>query len=145
MLTDRERELLKHALGYGRSLTSYRNRFVAAPNSDDGRAWASLAERGLAKCTRKGSELFGGDCYVVTEAGKAELFSGPVVVHKAWRVVVDNGDRSDVVCTVHAHSAGAARASVVRDLVDIGNNWRDALGYIKSVRRARSSDVTVPA
>lgn len=53
-LLDRERELVRHALGccdgYGRrALEGYRNHFVASDGSKDDVVWQSLVTRGLAE------------------------------------------------------------------------------------------------
>lgn len=74
-LLDRERELVRHALGcwdgYGRRpVEGYRNHFVASTGSADDRAWQSIATRGLAVAGRFVLDQTGGSTiYYVTREG----------------------------------------------------------------------------
>lgn len=74
-LLDRERELVRHALGcwdgYGRRpVEGCRNHFVASTGSADDRAWQSIATRGLVVAGRLVLDQTGGSTiYYVTREG----------------------------------------------------------------------------
>lgn len=72
MLTEAERENMRHALGLSRKPKPYRNYFVTDPHSDDGRCWERLCMRGLAEA-RPYRFASGTKCYRVTEAGRRAL------------------------------------------------------------------------
>ena len=68
-----ERDILRHALGLGRSNREYRNHFVTGPGSTDYPHCEALVAAGL-MTKRPGHPLSGGDpIYYVTEAGRAAL------------------------------------------------------------------------
>lgn len=65
-----QHDILRHALGLGRSAREYRNHFVTGPGSTDYPHCEELVKAGL-MTRREGSHLSGGDpIYVVTEAGR---------------------------------------------------------------------------
>lgn len=69
-MTPAQRDLARHALGLPNvSRKSYRNRFVAPAESEDGKAWTDLVVQGLAR-RRDGTELSGGmDMFWLTREG----------------------------------------------------------------------------
>jgi hypothetical protein len=70
-ISEEQRDILRHALGLGRSAREYRNHFVTGPGSTDYPHCEALVSEGLmTRC--EGHKLSGGDpIYSVTEAGKA--------------------------------------------------------------------------
>ena len=70
MVTDRMKQLLRHALGLNRRQTSYRNYYVAARGSPEMQLWEEMLEAGLA---RRGRPVSYGRCYQVTDAGRAAV------------------------------------------------------------------------
>jgi hypothetical protein len=67
-LTDRERDVMRHALGLTVADKPYRNYFVAG--AKDIPTWEGLAERGLAE---RGAPTKGWNVYCVSEAGELAL------------------------------------------------------------------------
>ena len=68
-----QQDILRHALGLGRSDREYRNHFVTGPGSTDYPHCESLVADGL-MTKRPGHPLSGGDpIYTVTELGRAAL------------------------------------------------------------------------
>ena len=68
-MTEKQRDILRHALGLGRERNSYRNHFVTGPGSDDYADCEALVAAGLMH-RREGNPLSGGDpIYSVTKAG----------------------------------------------------------------------------
>lgn len=60
MMTPKQRELARHALGFdGENKASYRNRFCAGPGSTDFNDWEDLVAKGLA--TKRTDGPWGGD------------------------------------------------------------------------------------
>ena len=83
-VTDKQRDILRHALGFGRrTRPGWRNHFVTGPGSDDYADCEALVAAGL-MTKRSGGPLSGGDpVYRVTDAGEALLIgrktpNGPV-------------------------------------------------------------------
>lgn len=71
-MNSEQKDILRHALGIGRSTREYRNHFVTGPGSDDYPHCEALVAAGLMD-RREGSILSGNDpVYTVTEAGKIE-------------------------------------------------------------------------
>lgn len=72
-MTDEQRAIMRHTLGYGGRNPGYRNRFVTGPGSTDHPHCEALVAAGL--MTKKaGNPLSGGDdIYSVTDAGRAAL------------------------------------------------------------------------
>lgn len=69
MLTVKQRDLIRHALGLTRQRISYRNHFVTGEGSDDYPEWMKMVEIGAAR-RRKGNAITGGDdVFYVTWAG----------------------------------------------------------------------------
>jgi len=70
-VTDKQREILRHALGFGRrTRPGWRNHFVTGPGSDDYADCEALVAAGL-MTKRSGGPLSGGDpVYRVTDAGQ---------------------------------------------------------------------------
>ena len=70
-VTDKQREILRHALGFGRrTRPGWRNYFVTGPGSDDYADCEALVAAGL-MTKRSGGPLSGGDpVYRVTDAGQ---------------------------------------------------------------------------
>lgn len=67
-----QRDILRHALGLGRSNREYRNHFVTGPGSTDYPHCEALVESGMMR-RYEGCPLTGGDpMYIVTDAGKKE-------------------------------------------------------------------------
>lgn len=68
---DRQIDLSRHALGLdGRRKTSYRNRFVIGPGSEDYAAWMAMVEAGDATRRDGATVPFGGcDVFYLTEQG----------------------------------------------------------------------------
>ncbi len=72
-LTNKQREIILHALGLTRGSREYRNHFVTGPGSDDYADCEALVAAGLMAKLR-GNVLTGGDpCYVVTDGGRQAL------------------------------------------------------------------------
>ena len=72
-MTEKQRDILRHALGLGRERNSYRNHFVTGPGSDDYDDCEALVAAGLMS-KRGGGPLSGGDpVYRVTDAGQDAL------------------------------------------------------------------------
>jgi hypothetical protein len=70
MVTSEQRDILRHALGLGRSDREYRNHFVTGPGSADYPHCQALVAEGL-MTRRDGHPLSGGDpVFSVTEAGR---------------------------------------------------------------------------
>ena len=68
-----QNDILRHALGLGRSERKYRNHFVTGPGSTDYPHCEALVAEGL-MTKSPGHPLSGGDpIYYVTEAGRAAL------------------------------------------------------------------------
>jgi hypothetical protein len=68
--TERQIDILRHALGLNRGKEAYRNHFVTGKGSSDYADCCALVETGL-MVYRKGNELTGGDdLFQVTEAGR---------------------------------------------------------------------------
>ncbi len=50
MINDRQKRLVRHALGLdGTRRSTYRNRWITHPNSDDRDEWQALVDQGLAQ------------------------------------------------------------------------------------------------
>ena len=77
-ITDRQRDILRHALGVGRGRTAgWRNYFCTGPGSDDYDDCEALVAAGL-MTKRSGGPLSGGDpVYRVTDAGQDALVGRP--------------------------------------------------------------------
>ena len=72
-ITDKQREIILHALGLNRRDREYRNHFVSGSGSDDYQHCEELVTAGL-MTRHKGNVLSGGDnIYIVTDAGRAAL------------------------------------------------------------------------
>ena len=72
-ISEKQRDILKHALGVGRGRTGWRNHFCTGPGSDDYADCEALVAAGLMK-KRSGGPLSGGDpVYSVTDAGQDVL------------------------------------------------------------------------
>jgi hypothetical protein len=70
-----QHQILRHALGLGRSSREYRNHFVTGPGSTDYPHCEALVAAGL-MTKRPGHALSGGDpIYSVTDAGRTALAS----------------------------------------------------------------------
>lgn len=73
-LTERQRELMRHALGLSQKKESYRNYFAAAPGTDDFHEWVNMQLSGAAMRGRTinqpPNELV---IFHVTEAGRRAL------------------------------------------------------------------------
>jgi hypothetical protein len=67
-MTDRELQVMRHALGLHISDVAYRNHYVAG--ADDIPLWDALVDRGLAE---RGHPTPGWRVYSVTDAGRAAL------------------------------------------------------------------------
>lgn len=75
-----QQDILRHALGLGRSDREYRNHFVTGPGSTDYPHCEALVKAGF-MTRREGSELSGGDLiYLVTEAGRIAVRMKPRAV-----------------------------------------------------------------
>lgn len=73
LMTDEQRDILRHALGLGRGSREYRNHFVTGPGSTDYLHCEALVAAGM-MAKRSGNPLSGGDdIYSVTDAGRAAL------------------------------------------------------------------------
>jgi hypothetical protein len=95
-VNDKQRDILRHALGVGRGRAGWRNHFVTGPGSDDYADCEALVAAGL-MTKRSGGPLSGGDpVYRVTDAGQDLL-----VGRKTPNV---RGNRPDAAC-------GLARAA----------------------------------
>lgn len=71
-LSDRERQVMQHALGLDQSLTPYRNHFCAG--HADTETWDGLVARGLATRREEGDLPHGAFItYHVTDAGRTAL------------------------------------------------------------------------
>ncbi len=70
-ISDKQRDILRHALGVGRGRTAgWRNHFCTGPGSDDYSDCEALVAAGL-MTKRSGGPLSGGDpVYRVTDAGQ---------------------------------------------------------------------------
>ncbi len=77
-ITDKQRDILRHALGVGRGRTTgWRNHFCTGPGSDDYADCEALVAAGL-MTKRSGGPLSGGDpVYRVTDAGQDLLVGRP--------------------------------------------------------------------
>ena len=74
-ITEKQREIMRHALGLNRGNRDCRNHFVTGPGSDDYTHCEELVAAGLMN-KRAGNMLSGGDdIYSVTDAGRAALKS----------------------------------------------------------------------
>lgn len=72
-MTENQRDIMRHALGYGSRNPGYRNHFCTGPGSTDYPHCEALVEAGMMS-RREGSALSGGDyVYHVTDAGRAAL------------------------------------------------------------------------
>jgi len=72
-MTPKQRDILKHALGFGRGSPGWRNHFCTGPGSDDYGDCEALVAAGL-MTKRSGGPLSGGDpVYCVTDAGQDAL------------------------------------------------------------------------
>ena len=68
-IDDKQRDILRHALGVGRGPAGWRNHFVTGPGSNDYADCEALVAAGL-MTKRRGCQLSGGDSvYRVTDAG----------------------------------------------------------------------------
>ena len=82
LITNEQRNILRHALGIEREGYVYRNHFVTGPGTDDYEHCESLVAAGLMQ-RREGSPLSGGDpIYSVTEAGRAAVSPAPTFERK---------------------------------------------------------------
>lgn len=77
-ITSEQRDILRHALGYGRrTAPGWRNHFVTGPGTTDHPHCEALVAAGL-MTKREGSALSGWDAvYTVTAEGKAAARSPP--------------------------------------------------------------------
>ena len=73
-ISDKQRDILRHALGFGRrTRPGWRNHFVTGPGSDEYTDCEALVAAGL-MTKRSGGPLSGGDpVYRVTDAGMDAL------------------------------------------------------------------------
>jgi hypothetical protein len=72
-MTEKQREIMRHALGYGSRNPGYRNHFCTGPGSTDYPHCEALVEAGM-MAKRGGNALSGGDnVYQVTDTGRAAL------------------------------------------------------------------------
>ncbi len=73
MMTEAQREIMRHTLGLNRRDSEYRNHFVTGPGSADYPHCEAMVAAGLME-KRTGNVLSGGDdIYSVTDAGRAAL------------------------------------------------------------------------
>ena len=72
-MNEEQRDIMKHALGYGGRNPGYRNHFCTGPGSTDYPHCEELVAAGL-MTRRDGGQLSGGDyIYSVTDSGRAAL------------------------------------------------------------------------
>ena len=73
MMTNEQRDILRHALGLGRGSREYRNHFVTGPGTTDYPHCEALVTAGLMR-RRDLNPLSGGELlYSVTDAGRVAL------------------------------------------------------------------------
>ena len=75
MITDRQREILRHALGLNRGVREYRNRFVTGEGSKDFADCEALVAAGL--MARHSVAWIPDFTYVVTEIGRRAACTAP--------------------------------------------------------------------
>ena len=93
-MTPKQRDIMKHALGFGRgSSPGWRNHFCTGPGSDDYADCETLVAAGL-MTKRSGGPLSGGDpAYRVTDAGQDALVGRKTPNDKAKRGTRAHDDR----------------------------------------------------
>jgi hypothetical protein len=69
-MTPEQRDVMRHALGLGRSDREYRNHFVTGPGSADYPHCEALVAAGLMKRFPPSSLTGGDDCFTVTATGR---------------------------------------------------------------------------
>lgn len=69
MITDIERDLMKHAMGFDSATPFYRNHFAAWPGSDNDNQWGHLVIGGYAEVTAVPNDIFPYVFYRVTQKG----------------------------------------------------------------------------
>jgi len=75
-LTERQKEIIQHALGLNRSDEPYRNKFVAGPGSSRWDDLIALELRGYVKRMSAGIELLSGNVFFwITESGAKAIGS----------------------------------------------------------------------
>ncbi len=76
-MTDRQRELARHALGLPNKMrTSYRNRFVAVSGHDDYEDWLRMVLDGYAEMRDHGTLPYaGGSLFWLTETGARQALN----------------------------------------------------------------------
>jgi hypothetical protein len=92
MMTPRQIELARHAIGLSGQATSYRNSFVAGPGHADYAEWQAMVENGHAVC-RGGESLpfSGSDLFAMTAAGaQAVLRRGEKLDPKVFPDIVQD-------------------------------------------------------
>lgn len=124
-LLDRERELVRHALGcwdgYGRrTKEGYRNHFVASVGSRDDLTWQSIATRGLAKAGRFHLDETGGsNIYYVTRAGaRLAGLSEAAIVRACGTLEEQTRQREKYERDAHRRCVSKRAAREYRALVD---------------------------
>src|SRR5579872_5970530 len=77
MMTTKQRELARHALGLPNKMRmSYRNRFVAGDGHDDHADWMQMVAEGNAEmCDRSRIPFGGDDLFWLTEAGARQALN----------------------------------------------------------------------
>lgn len=97
-ITEKQRDILRHALGVGRGRTGWRNHFCTGPGSDDYADCEALVAYGL-MTKRSGGPLSGGDpVYRVTQAGEEVVVGRPLSVHAMALTGAKLEDRSGTDC-----------------------------------------------
>jgi len=129
--TDRQRDLLLHALGrpWHQAVNPYRNNFATDPCDPE---WDTMVGLGMAK---HGSSIPGGLCYyhVTDEAQRAVLATLPKF--RKYEIRVRNFDGPSVVW---AGSRSKAKAEVISNLRECGycETFKTGAEMIESVRLA---------
>ena len=72
MITDEQRRMMRHALGYGdkRLAPGWRNRYVCRCETPAWRGWQDLVSKGLAEDAGPLNDSSGSHFFYVTDAGK---------------------------------------------------------------------------
>lgn len=134
-LTDREYELLHHAVGAPKHRAEcsvlWRAYFCADNGSDDWTTCKSLADKGL---MRIGHNLGRSTFFHVTAEGVSTV-SDRLPEFRCWDVETESG-----MLWVYSATRSKARAEVVRSVASVCNvPWREALAQIRSVRLAHGA------
>jgi len=81
-MTPKQKELVRHALGFDAQRKSYRNRYHATHNSPDHKAWVAMVAQGWAEVYDTQAP-FGMTCFVVTrKAAIAVMEPGESLDHE---------------------------------------------------------------